>query len=111
MPGELTNLFTGKATTTAPATQVFAATTKTLLKEIVVTNVGGGIGDLEVYILPATGTAVAIDYALFYKVPFNPRSVTSFQFNKVLPVNSVIRVQASVNDTLTLHISGVTNAP
>lgn len=110
MAGALADLYMGQPATTDPAAIVFTAANKVLIKEIVVTNTGATLAHLEIYTV-AAGGAAAVGNALLYKLPFKPRSVTIFKFDKVIANTAVIRARQDVAGLITLHITGVTSAP
>jgi hypothetical protein len=110
MAGVLAQLYQGQPATTVPAATVFTATNKTLIKEIIITNTTSNLQYIEIYVGLA-GAAAAVANALIYHIPIQPNGVVIFSMNKVIANTDVIRATQTTAAALTLHISGVTNAP
>ena len=110
MAGASASLYAGQPATTTPAPTVFTAANKVLVKEIIVTNVTDASATVDVH-FGVGGAAAAAANAFMLGVLVPARSVVIFALNKVMANTDVIRARQATASALTVHVSGVTNAP
>lgn len=113
MAGAVKRLYRAQPTVAAGGDVAYTApaATKTVLKEVTVTNTANVPSDAEVHVVGTAAGAISAATMLIPAPLFPPKSTTTFQFNLVLEAGETIRVRQTTPTSCTLHISGVEGAP
>lgn len=93
-------------TTTAATVYTVPASTTTLIKQILVSNVGGIDARATIHIVPNGGSVSNANKA-FGEILVNANTTQVVDGSIVVPAGATIRALANVNSAINLHISGV----
>lgn len=110
MPGAVAKLYRGQPAAAVGILYTTPAGQKTLVRTIAVTNTTAAVATLTLHLVDNGGAPSAAN-ALVYALPVQPNSIVVIEVKQVLSAGDTIRGLQGTAAALTIHISGVENAP
>lgn len=107
MPTTVKELYLGQPGTTITTLYTVPASTRTIVKQIIVCNTTSTPISLQLHSVPNGGSATTAN-AIIYNAQFTANSTTTFDLSMVMDVaGDTIRALQSAATSLTVNISGV----